>query len=194
MIVDLLPTFTRFAFGLSVFAGLMAFMLYRSSYRWRYLAERYGPPASGPVAEKQFQNAVLYGHGPAYNSYNGIVTIGVLNDGVVLRLFRPFSIFHKPLFIPFKDIQGWKQRWYLNAPSVELEFASAPDVKILMPKDQVSWLGETMGAPISLSDDTPPENSRPTFTYAATITLAVLSLSLGAALIAQFLGFGPWAR
>lgn len=191
MLIEIIQKMMSLAFGLGIVVGLMSLVGFRSSFRWRYLADHYGPPADQPTIEKQFQNAILYGHGVAYNSYNGIVTIGVLNGGIALRLFKPFSFFHKPLFIPFTDIKGWKQRWFLNTPSIELEFAKAPDVKVVMPKDQVDWLHETMDASLSISGDLPPENKRPDFSYASTLALGGLSLMTGAMIIASLLGLWP---
>jgi len=63
------------------------------------------------------QSAVLYGHWAAFNSYNGFVTIGVHQTRLALKVMPIFSLFHWPLFIPFSEIKGWQQTWYLDPSS-----------------------------------------------------------------------------
>jgi len=188
-LMDLLGTILSGAFGLSVVAGLMLYISYRNSYRWRYLADRYGSNANELHTKKHLQNAILYGNGGAYNSYNGILTIGIMDTGLVLRILKPFSAFHQPLFIPFMDIRGWKQLWYLNSRSVELEFTGAPDVKVLIPECQAKWISDNAQVPISLSGDLPPEDHKPKTSYAITVGISIAYLILGIVLLANFLGF-----
>lgn len=131
-------------FGTSVFLFLFFGMLRRNAYRWCYLSERYGAAGSRVLETRKMQSAVLLGPG-GYNSLKGIVTIGRHETGVSFRVMAPFSLFHSPFFIPYADIKGAKARWYLDAPSTELEFTNAPDVKMIMPEEQAEWLQRHAG-------------------------------------------------
>ena len=55
----------------------------------------------------------LRGSGHAFNSYEGILKIGVDQNGVSLAIIRPFSLFYfcEPLFIPYREIKDWQQQW-----------------------------------------------------------------------------------
>ncbi|MEM9169178.1 MAG: hypothetical protein AAGC56_05950 [Pseudomonadota bacterium] len=167
------------AIGLSTVAGLMAFMLYADAHRWRYLAQAYRRPWTRAAETRRFQHGVAYGHGPASKSYNGILTIGVHADGVAFALPPPWSLFHKPLFIPFNDILGWKQIWYLNTRSIELDFRRAPQVKIVMPAKQAEWLAEASGGRIELVDRASPNQSRPKVWYVILLAQCAMSVGLG---------------
>jgi hypothetical protein len=92
-------------------------------------------------------NADDAGRQGAFNSYKGILKIGVDQNGVSLAIIRPFSFFYfcEPLFIPYSEIKGWQQQWYLDSKSVELEFARVPEVKMVMPADQVEWMRKRSG-------------------------------------------------
>ena len=101
-------------------------MYKRDAIHWNYLAKTYARPWQKPISER-WGNAVLYGKFPVSKAYNGILKIGVHEDGFSLRVRFPLiSYFCEPLFIPFRDVRGWDQTWYLNSKTVELELAGAP--------------------------------------------------------------------
>lgn len=145
-------------FGLSVFAALFFGMLWRTACRWRYLATFYATEPGRPIEARRFQNGVLLGLG-GFNTLKGILKLGVHETGLSLRLMAPFSLFHPPLFIPYKDIEGWVTTWYLDAKSTELWFRRAPDVKIVMPAQQAEWIGGFAGGKIVLHDVRPPQGN-----------------------------------
>ena len=120
--------------------GFLGFMWNRMAERWQYLATHYGRSWQGPQAFKLLQNGIIRSQGGLSQSYSGILSIGVFANGIGLKLVPPFSAFHTPLFIPFNEIKAWDQKWYINSDSVELDFPSAPEVKIILPKDQVDWI------------------------------------------------------
>ena len=111
------------------FVGAMYWVFFRDSHFWRYLADSYAQPWQNPLTTRRFQHGITYGREIGSKSYSGLLTIGIYDHGLGLRVFAPFSFFHKPLFIPFNEIEGWDQHWYLNAKSCELTFKRAPDVK-----------------------------------------------------------------
>lgn len=170
--------------GLGVAFGAVGFIYFRDSHMWRYLEESYGRPWQRPIEARRFQHAVAYGRGIASRSYNGLLTIGVHEQGIALRIVPPFSIFQKPLFIPFADIKGWKQIWYLNSKSYELEFESAPEVKLVMPASQISWLQEASRGQFAVFNQHSPHKQRPNLWYVIIIIQALMALGLLA-----YLGF-----
>ncbi len=142
-------------FGYSVFAFLFFGMLFRHACRWRRLADAYAGVGGRAIEKRTMQSAVLLGLG-AYSSLKGLLTISVHETGVSLRVIPPFSLFHTPLLIPYKDIRGWETSWYLDAPSTELEFLCAPGVKMVMPADQAEWIRRFSGQKMVLRDIPPP--------------------------------------
>lgn len=164
--------------GLSVFGGALYLIYFRDSHYWRYLGKFYEAPWSRPVETRHFQHAVAYGEGVASKSYNGLLTIGVHELGLALKILPPFSFFHKPLFIPYSEIKGWKQFWYLNSKSCELEFQSAPDVKLVMPASQVKWLQEKARGQLEVIPEHSPHKQRPNLWYAIMIVQALMTLGL----------------
>ncbi|MEM9332590.1 MAG: hypothetical protein AAGA53_14770 [Pseudomonadota bacterium] len=143
-------------FGIVVFAGIFGGMLWANARRWRYLAEYYAEDKENPVEKRIMQSAVLVGRG-GYNSLHGILTIGVNNSGLILRILSPFSLFHNPLFIPFDEVKGWGTTWYLNRESTELQFSRAPDVKVIMPLEQAEWIENYSKGEMALSELDPPQ-------------------------------------
>ena len=112
-----------------------------------------------------------------------IKRIGVCKCSATLKIIPPFNFFHKPLFIPFSDIKGWKQLWYLNAKSYELELKSAPDVKLVMPASQVKWLQEKSNGRLEVVEDKSPHKQRPNVWYAIIIIQGLMALGLAGYLI-----------
>lgn len=142
--------------GYGVFIALFGGMLRIQARRWRYLAASYAGDAGPSRETRTMQNVVLMGLG-GYNSLTGIVTIGVHDTGVSFRVMLPFSLFHDPLFIPHRDIRGWRTSWYLDAESVELDFHGAPEVKMIVSAEQAEWLRAVAGHGIKLHAVEPPD-------------------------------------
>ncbi len=130
-------------------------MLWANARRWRYLAEHYATDDEHTGETRHMQNAVLLGLG-GFNSLKGIVSIGVNEAGVSLRVMPVFSLFHMPLFIPHSDIQGWGTSWYLDGSSSELQLRHAPDVKIVVPTETATWIKGFSGNKMLLRSDEPP--------------------------------------
>lgn len=166
------------AIGLGVFGGSLYLVYFRDAHYWRYLGKFYEAPWRRPIETRYFQHAVAYGEGIASKSYNGLLTIGVHELGLALRILPPFSFFHKPLFIPYAEIKGWQQHWYLNAKSYELEFKSAPDVKLVMPASQIAWLQEKSRGQISVAGERSPHRQRPNIWYAVLVIQGLMALGI----------------
>ncbi|MEM8935072.1 MAG: hypothetical protein AAGC77_01535 [Pseudomonadota bacterium] len=174
------------AVGLGVMVGVLYVIYYRDAHFWRHLAQQYARPWTTPLQKKRFQHAVAYGDGFGSKSYNGLLTIGLHETGVALRVTPPFSYFHEPIFIPYKDIRGWDQSWYLNASTLELEFERAPKVKLVMPAEQVQWIQSESQNAMEISTSSSPHNDKPTLWYfillfqlIAGILLVLYLISLG---------------
>ena len=143
-------------FGLSVFVFLVGGMLWVDSRRWRTLAAAYAGQPGRTIEQRRWQSVVLFGF-RGYNSLNGITQIGLHQAGVSFRVTPPFSLFHSPLLIPYEDISGWKTTWYLDSPSVELEFRRAPEVKMVVGAEQAEWIRRHSGHKMTLHSVTPPQ-------------------------------------
>jgi len=174
-------------FGSVVFALLYGGMLWAKAYRWRYLAKSYAAQA-GPVIDKRnMRSAVLIGLG-AFNSFKGIITIGVHENGASFRVMPIFSLFHEPLFVPYSDIRGWRATWYLDARSSELEFGRSPEVKMVLPQEDAEWIRSHAGHKMRLRDDRPPQQGNASRGWHAfTVLHAAASLAMLLWLSAYFL-------
>lgn len=183
MLAEIIEKVWLLSIGISVFVGSLYIIYFRDSYRWRYLGEFYQAPWLRPIETRYFQHAVMYGKGVASKSYNGLLTIGVHEHGLALSVIPPFSFFHKPLFIPYSEIKGWQQFWYLNSKSYELEFLSAPDVKLVMPASQVKWLREKSRGQMAVVSEPSPHRQRPNFWYAVIVVQGLMGFGLLAYLV-----------
>lgn len=143
-------------FGLAVFCFLYFGIIWRHTVRWRYLADFYAGDGGPPFETRRVQSAVLIGLG-GFESLHGIVNMSAHETGVGLRMLLPFSLFRKPLFIPYGDIEGWETTWYLDAPSTELSLRRAPDVKIVMSRERAEWLAGYSGRKFTVHDVPPPQ-------------------------------------
>lgn len=170
-------------FGLVVFATLLGGVLRANAYRWRYLAKSYAGQAGPPIDTRNMRSAVLIGLG-AFNSLKGIITIGVHERGVSFRVMPIFSPFHDPLVVPYSEIRGWKTIWYLDARSSELQFRSAPDVKLVLPAEDAEWIRSHAGEEMMLSDLPPPEGNAGRGWHAAMVVHAFASLAMIGGLLA----------
>ncbi|MEZ5924269.1 MAG: hypothetical protein R3D57_07770 [Hyphomicrobiaceae bacterium] len=169
-----------FIVGAFVSLGFFGGMLWRTAFRWRVLAEAYPALSHAPIEERSWQSAVLIGRG-GFNALKGIVKIGVHETGVSMRILLPFSLFHPPLFIPYGDIRGWRTTWYLDARSSELELRRAPDIKMVMPAEQVEWISGFSGNRMTLHRDRPPNGNAGRGWHAlvvASIGLSVVMIGL----------------
>lgn len=173
-------------FGMSVFVAIFGGMLWSNARRWRYLAKSYAATSPALIEKRSLQSVVLLGLG-GYNSLKGIVTIGVHDDGVSLRVLAPFALFHVPLFIPYNDIRGWGTSWYVDARSSELTFRKAPDVQLVMPAEQAEWIGRFAGHKMLLRETPPPQGKAGQGWRAFALVHAGLGLGMVAWLSVQML-------
>lgn len=132
--------------GYSTFLGLMYFALNSIAYRWKLLAAVYATRQwpNSPNGTKYMQAVILFGGAAFWRSYAGITTIAVTDDGIWLKLLPPFSLFHKPLMLPFSDLKVQDVEWYLNATSVELIAEQASEIRIVITGDLLDWITENV--------------------------------------------------
>lgn len=165
----------------------LGFVWKRMAARWNYLAMHFGQTWENPISFKLLQNGIIYGLGKPSQSYSGILSIGVFANGIGFKIVPPFGLFHAPLFIPFNQIKAWNQDWYINAESVELEFPNAPEVKIIMPKDQIDWIHEQSRGGIDI-----PMNASPNQTDIG-LWKALAACYIGMTVLAVLFFGGQWA-
>ena len=181
-------TFISTAAGFAFVVFLVGFIYKRDAIHWAYLERTYGRPWQTPIRER-WGHAVLYGKFPVSKAYNGILKIGVHRDGLSLRIMFPLiSLFCRPLFIPYRDICGWDQTWYLNAKTVELELVGAPEVKIAMPSAQVDWIRSAGGMDITMMNQASPHSDKPVIWHAfLVVSFVVITVGTTYVLLAGYL-------
>ena len=95
--------------------------------------------------------------------------------------------FQHPIFVPYSDIQGWKQKWYIDAASTELAFRKTPQMRIIMPAEQVEWMSTLADGRISISQDRPPHGSWPWATFILAVGMGVMAVGLIGVLLFNYL-------
>jgi len=187
--IKVLPTL---GLGLLMVGGLLAFMSKRHARAWQTLQPFYSADWDGAAVTRHMQNLMIYSEGDFARHYQGIVTIGVFPKGVGIRFMPILGAFHDPIFVPYADIKGWRQKWYIDAKSVELCFKKTPDLRIIMPKSQIDWIAEQGFANIAVSDKPPPTGNWPYATFFAAIIL--LALMIGTLAAAYLTADGDWGK
>lgn len=81
-----------------------------------------------------------------------------------------------PIFVPYSDIQGWEQKWYIDAKSVELGLRKSPSIRLIMPAGQVDWILSSGVGEFPVSPDYPPHGRWPWRTFVVAITLGIMSV------------------
>lgn len=176
--IEFVRMLTSTALGLVMVGGLLTFIYRRHAESWQRFQPSYGQDWKNPVAKRRMQNLLIYSEGDFARHYPGLVTLGVFPNGLGIRFLPIVDIFHHPIFVPYEDISGWQQKWYINAKSVELSFAKIPELRIIMPASQVAWIAEQGYGNIHISPDKPPTNNWPYATYFSALLLFALALAL----------------
>lgn len=176
--MDFLGQVFGYAFGIVFVAGILSVVYKAHSVDWQKLVEVYGRDWQAPRLKKRFAHMILYSEGRPAKSYNRILDIGLLEDGIALRPSRIFAPFHPPIFIPYADIEGWSQQWYVNARSAELSFRKAPHMRMIMPRDQVEWMFSLTGLPAPVSGARPPHGKWPSLTFIAALSGGVMAVAV----------------
>ncbi|MCB1044704.1 MAG: hypothetical protein KDC35_17305 [Acidobacteria bacterium] len=127
-----------FLFGFAaVFVGVWIRFLHTSSLNsgWTQLANQYHckQPFKGTTA--RFQSAVLNGV-----SFTGLLVLGANNHGLFMEPIPPFRLFHKPLLIPWTELQieplsSFPFKRYL------VLFKSQPDITMEVRRSTLDRLG-----------------------------------------------------
>lgn len=171
--------------GLLVMSGLMYFIYKRDAALWKKLAAAYAADWRETGEVRRFQHAMAYAGGVNFKSFNGILDISLHQDGFAIKPMKLFSLFHSPLFIPYTDVEGWRTQWYLNAKSIELTFAKAPDVKLVMPADQVQWIAARARDEMPVRDAQTPHEAKPQFWWWLVIVNGALAVGVLAYVVAS---------
>jgi len=164
--------------GLVIVGAMMAFIYKRHAEDWEQLLPVYGRPWQKPRLQKRFANMVLYSEGRPAKTYPGTVAIGLYDDGIALRPNPLLAPFHPAIFVPYADIQGWGQHWYINAESAELTFRKAPHMRVIMPRDQAEWMLSMSGNTVEISGTRPPHGTGPWLTYAAALASGAMAVAV----------------
>ena len=176
--MDFLVQVFGYAFG-GIFVVVILSVIYKAhAVDWARLVEIYGRDWQAPRLKKRFAHMILYSEGRPAKSYNSMLDIGLLEDGIALRPSRIFAPFHPPIFIPYTDIEGWSQQWYINAKSAELSFHKAPHMRMIMPRDQVEWMFSLTGNAAPVSAARPPHGKWPSLTFVAALSGGIMAVAV----------------
>lgn len=189
---DLIQKTITFIFGAVFVVTICGFIYKRHAEEWEVLAGIYGRSWKKPIAVKKRRSMVLYAKGKPARTYAGILTIGVYSDGIGLKPIRWLAPFHRPIFVPFTDIEGWQQRWYWDAKSVELSFVKAPSLRTIMPSSQIAWVSAQGAAGIDISPDKPDTGNWPYATQLIAIVALLQVITLCVFLYVK--ADGDWAQ
>jgi hypothetical protein len=131
----------HFLIASSLPVGLMCMMWRLNARRWSRLANAYPAfDAADCVATRTMQTVILTGGAIGWNSYKGIVTVGVTKEGILLQMMLPFSLFHLPILIPFGDCHIEPRRWYMIGKTVQYALRGVTDVQMIIHDDLQEWI------------------------------------------------------
>jgi len=102
--------------------GAMKLSSYLSG--WRRLAVDY-------VAHEPFTGKLLHGQSASfgYTNYGGMLSIGVEEDALYIRLSKIFGFGHIPLRIPFADMSAnVRKGWFFTY--IDVSFLSHPGIRM----------------------------------------------------------------
>jgi hypothetical protein len=176
--MDFLGQVVGYAFGVVFVVGILSVIYKAHAVDWQKLVEVYGRDWQAPRLKKRFAHMILYSEGRPAKSYNSMLDIGLLEEGIALRPSRIFAPFHPPIFIPYTDLEGWSQQWYINAKSAELSFRKAPHMRMIMPRDQVEWMFSLTGLAAPLSAARPPHGKWPSLTFIAALSGGIMAVAV----------------
>ncbi|MEL7128457.1 MAG: hypothetical protein AAGK23_02830 [Pseudomonadota bacterium] len=174
VLMDIFQQFLSALLGIVVFVGSIMLIIKANVRDWDVLVAKYGRDWATPAMQKNMQTAILYSDGRPAKTYNGIITIGLFREGVGFKLNSILAPLHRPILVPYKDVQGYKKDWFLNADSMELEFRKTPGMRLIMPADQVDWIAAGAKDRVSISDQYPSHGKSPWATRAAAFLLMVM--------------------
>lgn len=183
--MDLLGQIVGQLFGVVIVGALILALSSRDAVDWDHLVSAYGRDWWPPRMQKRFANMILYSEGRPAKSYAGVIQIGLHDDGVALRPNRLLRPFQRSIFIPYEDIQGWDQGWYLDGKSTELSFRKAPHMRLIMPRDQVEWMLAHAKGTARILDARPPHGTRPWLTYITALAFGVMTLGVIIVILAK---------
>lgn len=109
-----------------IFFGLLwTFVMLINSFMtgWQNLARHYHHPY--PFAGKIHRMQSIF---TRWGRYSAVMNIGVSESGLYLVPMMIFRPFHKPLLIPWDEIEAEEAHYFLF-PSVRLTFRAAPNSK-----------------------------------------------------------------
>ncbi|TWT43167.1 hypothetical protein [Botrimarina hoheduenensis] len=127
--------------GVGVFVALMVGISRANARRWHRLADVYRAPETlPPGAQTHWQTVFLVGGDIGWNSYRGILTVGVTPQGLLLKLMPLFSLLHPPLLIPYADLSLEPKRWYLIGKTHQMTVRRVSDVQLIVHDTLVDWI------------------------------------------------------
>lgn len=121
------------AYGLAIAGGLLGFMYWRHGWRWRLIQTAFPDPGQKPIRNWHIQTIYCHADGLIYNMYQGVVTIGVGEDGLTFSVIPPFSLAQPKFFVPYRDMMAYQQDWLLMGRVCQLEFRNVPDMRMVIP-------------------------------------------------------------
>ncbi len=140
-------------FSYSVPIAFVALIWKCNARRWSRLAQAYrADDANDGTAKRIMQTVILVAGDIGWNSYKGIATVSVTRKGILLKLMKPFSVFHPPLLIPFGDCHIEPRHWYLIGKTVQYSLRGVSDVKMIVHEDLQDWI-ESQAASLAIAEE-----------------------------------------
>lgn len=148
--------FQLFSYGVPI--AFVSLIWKCNARRWTRLARAYRAvdsvvnDATDGAAKRTMQTVILIAGDIGWNSYKGIATVSVTREGILLKLMKPFSVFHPPLLIPFGDCHIEPRRWYLIGKTVQYTLRGVSDVKMIIHEDLQDWI-ESQAAGLAIAEE-----------------------------------------
>lgn len=108
---------------------------------WGRLAAAYGWDGPRPKASTLFGYGLING----WIGYKNCLIVAVDDSAMYLSIWKPFSLFHAPLRIPWERITRRGERRQLWMRFQELEFKDVPGIKLALLPRTFACLGGRLG-------------------------------------------------
>lgn len=132
MIAELYARALSLAYGLAFAGGILWVVTWRDGMKWRKIAAAYPLTGEEPAERRWLQTVCLSDGGLAFNSYRGVVTVGLAPDGVMLRMLVSPPGVYPPIFVPFSDMDFTERRWFLRNDAMWISMRQVPGVSIVV--------------------------------------------------------------
>lgn len=138
--------------GTGLFAGLLTWAAYHSTWLWRRIASAYPRPAALAAVRGRMETIIIAERPGAtlgekvaapFRLHAGVM-LSVVDGGLLLSRIFPFNFLCSPVYLPFAEMTIRPTFWALWPEPVAVSMKLLPDTDIILSQEAAQWLREHM--------------------------------------------------